>query len=72
MNWSEIDTNWNEMKRLIQAHWPKLNGRRLDDIAGDRAHLARALERNYGFSAADAEIAICEFENDVRRPGAVK
>jgi hypothetical protein len=44
----------------------------LHDINGDRAELGRALQREYGFSATDAEIAICEFEEDVRWPGAVK
>jgi len=72
MNWSEMETDWNELKTLIQTHWPKLSGVVLDDIHADRAELGRALERHYGFSAADAEVAICEFEDDVRRPGAVK
>jgi hypothetical protein len=44
----------------------------LHDIDGDRAELGRALQRQYGFSAADSELAICEFEKDVRWPGAVK
>ena len=72
MNWSEMETNWDELKALIQAHWPKLIDKELNDIDADRAELGRALQRHYGFSAADAELAICEFEEDVRRPGAVK
>jgi hypothetical protein len=44
----------------------------LHDINGDRAELARELQRQYGFSAPDAETAICKFEEDVRRPGAVQ
>ena len=36
------------------------------------AELARELQRQYGFSAPDAETAICKFEEDVRRPGAVQ
>jgi hypothetical protein len=72
MNWSEMETNWNELKTLVQAYWPKLTDKVLNDIHADRAELGRALQRHYGFSAADAELAICEFEGDVRRPGAVK
>ena len=37
-----------------------------------QAILDRALERQFEFSAPDAEVAICKFEEDVRRPGAVK
>jgi hypothetical protein len=72
MNWSEMTASWNEMKALVQSQWPRLPDIALRDMNGDRTELARALQRHYGFSAADAEIAICEFEEDVRRPGAVK
>jgi hypothetical protein len=72
MNWSEMKTDWNELRQVAQLHWPSLTDVVLKDVNGDRAELARALQRHYGFSAADAEIAICEFEKDVRRPGAVK
>jgi hypothetical protein len=72
MNWSEMQTSWPELKSLVQAHWPKLSEKVLDDIGGDRSALTRAIECHYGCSAADAEGAICDFEKDVRRPGAVK
>ena len=72
MNWAEMQTSWNELRAVVQAHWPKLSDVVLDNVNGDRAELARAIECHYGFSAADAEIALCEFEEDVRRPGAVK
>ena len=26
MNWSEMQENWNELRALVQAHWPKLSG----------------------------------------------
>jgi hypothetical protein len=63
---------WNELKAVAQSQWPRLTDVVLRDVNGDRAGLARALQRHYGFSASDAEIAICEFEKEVRRPGAVK
>jgi len=72
MNWAEMEANWNELKTMVQAHWPQLTDVVLRNINGDRAELARAIQRHYGFSASDAEIAICEFEEDARRPGAVK
>jgi hypothetical protein len=72
MNWSEMKTGWTELRAVAQSQWPRLTDIVLSDVNGDRAELARALQRHYSFSAADAETAICEFEKDVRRPGAVK
>ena len=72
MNWSEIKASWNEMRPLLQGHWPELTHEELDIIGGDRYELGRALQRHYRLSAGDAETVICEFEKDVRRPGAVK
>jgi hypothetical protein len=72
MNWSEMKSGWKELKVVAQSQWPRLTDVVLRDVNGDRAKLASALRRHYGFSAADAEIAICEFEKDVRRPGAAK
>ena len=72
MNWSELTASSYEMKALVQSHWPRLGVAILRDMNGNRAQLGRALQLEYGFSAADAELAICEFEEDVRWPGAVK
>ena len=72
MNWSEMQEGWNELSVLVQARWPKLTDAALDDLKGDRTELARALQRHYGFGADEAEKAICEFEKDACRPGAVK
>ena len=72
MNWSEMSASWYEMKALVQTHWPRLADAMLRDINGNRAQLGRALQLQYGLSSADAELAICNFEKDVRWPGAVK
>jgi uncharacterized protein YjbJ (UPF0337 family) len=72
MNWSEVKASWEEMSVVIQAHWPKLTDEELNNIDGDRNELARALQRRYGLSRQQAETEICEFEKDVRWPGAVK
>jgi hypothetical protein len=72
MNWSEMRASWDDMRALVQSHWPRLDYEMLHDMRGDRAELGRALRRQYGFSAPDAETAICEFEKDVRWPGTVK
>jgi len=72
MNWSEMKSGWKETKVVAQSQWPRPTDVVLRDVNGDRAELARALQRHYGFSGADAEQQFCESEKDVRRPGAVK
>jgi hypothetical protein len=70
MNWSEMSASWPDMRALLQTHWPRLGDVMLHEISGDRGELGRALERQYGCSAPNAEIAIRRFEEDARRPGA--
>jgi hypothetical protein len=71
MNWSEIESQWPSMKALLASHWHELSDDDLTRIDGQRERLARALQERLGLDAA-AEAAICAFEKDVRRPGAVK
>jgi uncharacterized protein YjbJ (UPF0337 family) len=72
MNWAEMEAQWEQMKMLLRSHWPKLNEDALARINGRRDLLAQALQERYCLSGREAEDAICAFEKDVRRPGAVK
>ncbi len=72
MNWSEIQSRWDPMKGLLVSYWHELNDGDLARIDGKRDRLTRVLQERYGLNAAEAEAAICDFEKDVRRPGAVK
>ena len=59
------------MKALLASHWHELSDDDLTRIDGQRERLACALQERLGLGTA-AEAAICAFEKDVRRPGAVK
>lgn len=72
MNWSEIESYWNSMRRLIASYWKRLGEDDLDRIDRRRDGLAAALRDRYGWDAGRAEAEICTFEKEVRRPGAVK
>jgi hypothetical protein len=72
MNWTEVQDNWAAMCLLLRTQWPRLSDQDLDGVRGSREGLAGALARRYGFGPDDAERAICQFEKDVRFPGAVK
>ena len=54
------------------SHWHKLSEEDVALINGKRDVLAQALQERYSLGAREAEDAICAFEKDVRRPGAVK
>lgn len=72
MNWSEIEGRWEPMKALLESYWQELSEGDLARIDGKREVLARVIQERYGLDASEAERAICAFEEDVRRPGAVK
>lgn len=72
MNWSEIEYRWQPMKALLVSYWNKLSDVDLARIDGKRDVLTQVLQERYGLNASEAELTICAFEKDVRRPGAVK
>jgi hypothetical protein len=72
MNWSEVESYWGPMRRLIASYWKELGEGDLDRIGGNRDGLAAVLRKRYGWDAERAEAEICNFEKDVRWPGAVK
>ena len=72
MNWSEIEGQWEPMKALLVSYWHKLSDDDLARIDGKRDGLAHVIRERYGLNDTEAEDAICAFEKDVRRPGAVK
>jgi uncharacterized protein YjbJ (UPF0337 family) len=72
MNWSEIEVQWEPMRGLLVSYWNKLSDDDLARIDGKRDGLAQVIRERYGLNDTEAEDAICAFEKDVRRPGAVK
>jgi hypothetical protein len=72
MNWLEVEAQWEQMKALLLSRWHKLSEEDVALINGKRDVLAQALQEHYSLGAREAEEATCAFENDVRRPGAVK
>ena len=72
MNWREIQEDWGQFRIVLKTYWVRLTDEDLAVIDGDRAALASALEQRYGLAKEEVEQAIAAFEEDVRRPGAVK
>ena len=72
MNWSEVQTNWEQLTALLRSRWHELTDDDLESIEGDRDSLVALLQKRYGFTKESAHREVCEFEKDVRYPGAVK
>jgi hypothetical protein len=72
MNWSEIEYRWDQMKFVVVSHWNRPSNEDLARINGKRDVLAQVIRERDGLNATEAEKAICTFEKEVRRPGAVK
>jgi hypothetical protein len=72
MNWSAIEAQWEQMKARLVSDWHKLSEEDIALIDGKRNLLTQALHERCGLGAREAEDALCAFEKDVRRPGAVK
>jgi len=72
VNWVEIEQDWATMKALVQSQWRELTQDDLAAIDGKREQLCQVLQRRLNMTEQAAEDAICAFEKDVRRPGAVK
>jgi hypothetical protein len=72
MNSSEIEHKWDQMKFVVVSHGHELSNEDLTRINGKRDILVRVIQERDCLNATEAETAICTFEKEVRRPGAVK
>ncbi len=72
MNWSEVESYWGPMRRLIASYWKELGDADLARIGRRRDGLAEVLRDRYGWDDGRAEAEICKFEKEMRWPGAVK
>ena len=59
-----IEGKWNEVKGEAQKKWGKLTNDDLDVISGNRTKLLGTLQKNYGWTQADAEKQVADFERD--------
>ena len=72
MNWVEIQDRWEHFIPLVDTFWSALSVQEIKECNGDRKLLAAILQSRLGVGPEEAEQQICEFEKDVRLPGAVK
>lgn len=61
MNWSYVETNWNELKAKVKQNWDNITDQQLDSIAGKRDRLCRVIQRTYDLSSQQAEEQLSEW-----------
>jgi len=69
MNWQKIEGNrWPALRPMLRKQWGRLTEADLDEIAGHRDRLLAKIQERYGLAREDAELALCEWEAESRRP----
>jgi hypothetical protein len=71
MNWAEIEDGWDGMQELLRSFWPRITQDDLTFIGRSRIRLVETLQRIYQLDEHGAESAVCDFEKNIRKPGAV-
>jgi uncharacterized protein YjbJ (UPF0337 family) len=62
MIWERIRSNWNHYKVRAKAQWSKLSEEQLQNIQGNREHLASRVQHAYDLSKEEAEKQVAEWQ----------
>ena len=63
MNWSTIESGWNDYKANAKQQWSKLSDEQIDNIHGKRDDLSSQVQQAYAVSKEDAERQISEWQS---------
>ena len=55
MNWTQVKTNWGQVRLRMHLRWAKLTNEDLDAIEGDRDKLVAHLRVRYAVDGTKAE-----------------
>jgi len=58
MNWDTIEGNWKQFKGKVQQQWGNLTDDDLDKVEGKQEELAGLIQKRYGKSKEEAEVAV--------------
>jgi uncharacterized protein YjbJ (UPF0337 family) len=62
MDWTSVQSDWDQYRDKVKARWAKLSATHLDAIAGDRVRLSGMVREVYKISSDEAERQIRYFE----------
>jgi hypothetical protein len=62
MNWSTIQSRWDEYKVAAKRRWGRLSEQQLHGTRGEREHLLKRLQEAYLLTQAEADRQICVWQ----------
>ena len=63
MNWSNIETGWNDFKANAKQQWSKLTDQQISDTLGKRNYLSSKVQEAYALSKEDTERQISDWQS---------
>ena len=63
MNWSSIESGWNDFKGSAKQEWSKLTDEDIDGTMGKREELSSRVQEVYAVSKEDAERQISGWQS---------
>jgi len=62
MNWSNIETGWNDFKANAKQQWSKLSDQQINDTQGKREQLSTSVQQAYALSKEETERQISDWQ----------
>jgi uncharacterized protein YjbJ (UPF0337 family) len=63
MNWSNIESGWNDFKANARQRWDKLTDDQVSDTLGKRDDLSSRVQQAYAVSKEEAERQISDWQS---------
>ena len=63
MNWSSIESGWNDFKSSARQQWSKLSDDQIAGTMGKREQLSSRVQEAYALSKEDAERQISDWQS---------
>ena len=63
MNWSNIETGWNDFKANAKQQWSKLSDQQINDTQGKREQLSTSVQQAYALSKEETERQISDWQS---------
>jgi uncharacterized protein YjbJ (UPF0337 family) len=63
MNWSNIETGWNDFKANAKQQWSKLTDEQINGTMGKRDYLSSKVQEAYAVSKDEAERQISDWQS---------
>jgi len=63
MNWSTIESGWNEFKSSARQQWSKLSHEQIDSTMGKREQLSAKVQEAYALSKEETDCQISDWQS---------